>query len=134
VGLQIVCGEPEALETRRSENQAGCATLAPLAEPGADVATQRLDREVRAQLETECLAAQRSSENSCPRGKILEARAVVADQEVCRVCSLRESSDSQAVCELHRQVFQAMYGEIDLAGEKAPLELFGEQALASELG
>mmetsp|Transcript_15050 Transcript_15050/g.35640 ORF Transcript_15050/g.35640 Transcript_15050/m.35640 type:complete len:285 (-) Transcript_15050:548-1402(-) len=126
--------QAQALETGSGQHDGVVAALIELAQPGIEVAAQRLDAQVRPQVQQLRHAAQAGAADDGALGKLGERRIVVRDEGVARVFALQHGGEHEALRQLHRHVLQRVHRELGAPFGQGGLELLDEQALAADLG
>ena len=109
------------------------AAVVELAQPGVEVAAQRLDAQVGAQRAQLHQPAQARRADAGALGQLGERRVARRDEGVARILALEHGGQLEAVGQVHRHVLQRMHRQLRPAVVERGLELLHEQPLAADL-
>ena len=125
--------QAQAFQARGGQHDGVVVAAIELAEPGVEVAAQRLDRQLRMARADLRLAAQAGRADGARRQ--LGQRGVgVGDEGVARVGALEHGAQLERGLQIDRHVLQGVHGQIGAAVEQGGFEFLDEQALAAHLG
>ncbi len=127
-------GQAQALEAGGSEDDGGVFAAIELAQPGIEVAAQRLDDQVGEAGGDQRLAAQAAGADDRAVGQVGQGGVVVGDKGVARVFALEHRAHHEPFGQLHRHVLEAVHGQVGATFGHRHFEFFDEQTLAADLG
>ncbi len=130
--LDVRRGHTEPLEAGRREQYTVQALTLQLAEPGPDVAADRLDDEVGAQRQRQRAPPRASGAEPRARAQVFEASRLSRHEDVARIFALGERREREAGRELGREILEAVHGAVEGAGEEHVFDLAHEEALAAD--
>ena len=125
--------EPEPLEPGRGQHDRVVQALVELAQAGVEVATQRLDSQIRPQRPQQHDAAQARRADHGALRQLLERGVAWRHQRVARVFAREHAGQRETVGQVHRHILERVHRDIGATVFERGLELFHEQALATHL-
>ena len=130
--------QAQALETGSGQHDGLVLTLVELAQPGVEVAAQRLNAHIAAaqggqRLAQQHQAAQAGGAHHGTGRQVGQARAVGRHPGIARVFAVHHAGQRKPGGQLHRHIFERMHGQVGPAFFQCGFQLLDEQALATHL-
>ncbi len=126
--------QAQALEARSGQYDGVVLPLVELAQARVQIAAQRHDLQIRAQVLQQHLAAQAGGTHHRALGQILQARIARRDKGIARVFALHHAGQGEALGQLHGHVLERVHGDMGAAFFQGHFQFLDEQALAAHLG
>ncbi len=126
--------QSETLQAGSGEQDRVELAFVELLQPRADVAAQRLHRQMRVARAQLGFAAQAGGADHAAGRQIGQAFVLVRDEGVARVLALADHRQLESRRQFHRHVLHRMHGQIGLSRLQRHLELLDKQALAADFG
>ena len=133
-GRTDALGQPQALEPGGSQDDGGVVTTVELAQARVQIATQRLNDQMRETRPQRCLATQAGGAHHSAGRQRGQIGVVVGDKGVARVFAFENGRQCEALRQLHRHILERMDGQIGTSLGQRDFQFLHEQTFAPHLG
>ncbi len=127
-------GQPEACQSRGSQDDGVVFAAVELAQARVEIAAQAGDGKVRILRMDLGLAPQARGADDCAGRHVVERGVLVRHEGIQRHLALAGGDQREALRQHHRHVLHRMHRDVGAAVEQGVFELLDEQPLAADLG